>query len=198
MKTFGQIAFTPAVQAAQARAGSRDVYARMADKVPPPRGLGPAEAAFLGAADSFYLATVSETGWPYVQHRGGPPGFLKVVSPTRVAFADFSGNRQYVSVGNASKDDRASMIVVDYLNRRRLKLLGHLSFTGLGDAEASLASAVELPGYRARVERVAVFEAMAFDWNCPQHIPPRFTAEQVQAAVEPPRARIAELESLIS
>ena len=131
-----------------------------------PEGLGPAEAGFLGAADSFYLATVSETGWPYIQHRGGPRGFLKVVSPTRLSFPDFRGNRQYISVGNASKDDRASMIVVDYVNRRRLKLLGRLRFR---DPDA----AVELPGYPARVERVAVLDVEAMDWNCPQHITPR-------------------------
>jgi predicted pyridoxine 5'-phosphate oxidase superfamily flavin-nucleotide-binding protein len=181
MKTFGEIAFTPAVQAAQAREGSREAYARMADKRLRPEGLGPAEADFLASTDSIYLATVSETGWPYVQHRGGPPGFLKLVSPTRVAFADFGGNRQYVSVGNVSRDDRASMIVVDYVNRRRLKLLGRLRFTALGEADPRLVSAVELPGYRARVERVAVFDAEAFDWNCPQHIPRRFTAEQVRS-----------------
>ena len=195
MKTFAEIAFTPAVQAAQEHDGSRDAYARMADKRLRPEGLGPAEAEFLGAADSFYLATVSETGWPYVQHRGGPSGFLKVISATRIAFADFRGNRQYVSVGNVSKDDRASMIVMDYVNRRRLKLLGRLRFGGLDDADPELASAVELPHYRARVERIAVFDVEAFDWNCPQNITQRFTAAQVEAAVKPLRARIAQLES---
>ena len=159
MKTFGEIAFTPAVRAVQERYGARGAHARSARE-----GLGPDEAEFLGAADSFYLATVSETGWPYVQHRGGPRGFLKVVSPTRITFPDFRGNRQYVSVGNASKNDRASMIVVDYARRRRLKLLGRLQFHE---------GAVELPGYAARVERVAVVDVEAFDWNCPQHITPR-------------------------
>ena len=129
-------------------------------------GLGRREAEYLAAADSFYLATVGETGWPYIQHRGGPRGFVKVASPTRITFPDFSGNRQYISVRNASKDDRASMIVVDYTNRRRLKLLGRLRFH---DPDGSL----ELPGYPARVERIAVLEVEAFDWNCPQHITPR-------------------------
>ena len=173
MKTFGEIAFTPAVQAAQERDGSRAAYTRVAHESRRPAGLGPAEADFLRATDTFYLATVSETGWPYVQHRGGPPGFLKVVSPTRIAFADFRGNRQFVSVGNVSRDDRASMIVVDYANRRRLKLLGHLSFADLGEADPELVLEVELPDYPARVERVAVFDVAAFDWNCPQHIPHR-------------------------
>jgi len=165
MKTFAEVAFTPAVQAAQERYG-----ARMARKGVAPEGLGPAEGEFLGAADSFYLATVSETGWPYIQHRGGPRGFLKVIAPTRLAFADFRGNRQYVSVGNASRDDRASMFVMDYVARRRLKLLGRLGFH---DQDAELARIVALPDYPARVERIAVFDVEAFDWNCPQHITPR-------------------------
>lgn len=158
MKTFAEIAFTPAVQAAQERHGSR-----IARKGAAPAGLGELEVEYLAAADSFYLATVSETGWPYVQHRGGPRGFLKVVSPTRLSFLDYRGNRQYVSVGNASRDDRASMIVMDYVNRRRLKLLGRLKFREAGN------------------ERVATFDVEAFDWNCPQHITQRFTVEQIEA-----------------
>ena len=164
MKTFAEVAFTPAVQAAQERYGSR-----MVRKTVAPEGLGRIEAEFLNAADSFYLATVSETGWPYIQHRGGPRGFLKVVSPTRMTFPDFRGNRQYVTVGNATKNDRASMFVMDYDHRRRLKLLGRLRFH---DPEGT----VELPGYPARIERIAVFDVEAFDWNCPQHIAPRVRA----------------------
>jgi uncharacterized protein len=189
MKTFGEIAFTRAVQAAQERDGSRAAYSRVADASRRPAGLGPAEADFLRATDSFYLATVSETGWPYVQHRGGPPGFLKIVSPARIAFADFRGNRQFVSVGNVSRDDRASMIVVDYANRRRLKLLGHLSFAELGEADPELVFEVELPDYPARVERVAVFDVAAFDWNCPQHIPHRVTSSPARSAAAGGRRR---------
>ena len=176
MKTFADLAFTRAVRAEQERHGSREAYARAAAKLGA-EGLGPDEAEFLAAADSFYLATVGETGWPYVQHRGGPRGFLKRISPSRIAFADFRGNRQYVSVGNASMDDRASMIVMDYVHRRRLKLLGRLRFHDLAVAEPALVSAVALPGYRARAERVAVFDVEAFDWNCSQHITQRFTKE---------------------
>jgi predicted pyridoxine 5'-phosphate oxidase superfamily flavin-nucleotide-binding protein len=161
MKTFGEIAFTPAVQAAQEHYASRT-----AGKGVAPQGLSVVEAEFLAAADSFYLATVGETGWPYIQHRGGPRGFLKILSPTRIAFADFRGNRQYVSVGNVAKNDRASIIVVDYVNRRRLKLLGRLRFD---DASAG----ADLADYPARVERIATFDIEAFDWNCPQHIRPR-------------------------
>lgn len=177
MKPFGDIAFTPAVQALQAKHGSRGTYARMQGEAGPGDGLGPREAAHLAAADSFYLATIGETGWPYVQHRGGPPGFLRVLSPTRLAFADFRGNRQFVSAGNAAADDRASLIVVDYPNRRRLKLFGRLRFTDVAAAEPGLVAAVELPHYRARVERVAVIDVEAFDWNCPQHITPRTRRE---------------------
>jgi uncharacterized protein len=173
MKTFAEIAFTTAVQAAQERYGSR-----MARKGVAPEGLGPVEAGFLGETDSFYLATVSETGWPYVQHRGGPRGFLRVITPARIAFADFRGNRQYVSVGNVAKDDRAAMIVVDYVNRRRLKLLGRLRFHDRGAVDAALAAVADLPGYPARVERIALFDVEALDWNCPQHITQRFTADQ--------------------
>jgi predicted pyridoxine 5'-phosphate oxidase superfamily flavin-nucleotide-binding protein len=195
MKTFGEIAFTPAVQALQAAAGSRTAYARMAAEGQPGAGLGEREAAFLSDADSFYLATVGETGWPYVQHRGGPRGFVKVISPARIAFPDFRGNRQYVSAGNVSRDDRVSLIVMDYANRQRLKLLGRLRFEDVGDADPELVFAVELPDYRARVERVAVIDVEAFDWNCPQHITPRYTLAEVEAASRPLHERIAALEA---
>ncbi len=183
---FAEIAFTPAVRALQEQRG-----ARAHDAHPPARGrvpaeLGARESTFLSRADSFYLATVSETGWPYVQHRGGPRGFLRVYSPTRLVFPDFAGNRQYVSAGNAAGDDRASLIVVDYVNRQRLKLFGHLRFVDLAQADPALVAAVELPGYRARVERVATIDVEAFDWNCPQHITQRFTLEQLAAAARGP------------
>ena len=194
MKSFGEIAFTPAVQALEAAHGSRGAYARIAAQGGP-AGLSERETDFLAATDSFYLASVSETGWPYVQHRGGPRGFLRVVSPTRLAFADFGGNRQFVSAGNVSRDDRVSLFVMDYANRPRLKLLGHLRFEDIAGADLKLVSAVELPGYRARVERIATIEVEAFDWNCPQHITPRYTLEQVEAASQPLHERIAALEA---
>ncbi|HSA89133.1 MAG TPA: pyridoxamine 5'-phosphate oxidase family protein [Burkholderiales bacterium] len=181
MKTFAEVAFTPAVQDRQAAWGSRAAYARMQAGSPGPEGLGEPETEFLSSADSFYMATVSETGWPYVQHRGGPPGFVKVLSPTRIAFADFRGNRQYVSAGNASRNGRVALILVDYARRRRLKLLGHLRFEDIGAAEPGLAALVELPGYRARVEHVALIDVEAFDWNCPQHITERFTRAEFAA-----------------
>jgi predicted pyridoxine 5'-phosphate oxidase superfamily flavin-nucleotide-binding protein len=173
MAHFAGIAFTPAVQQLQERDGSRGQYARMQARDAGDAALGENEAQFLQQADSFYLATVSETGWPYVQHRGGPHGFLRVLSPQRIAFADFRGNRQHVSEGNAARNDRAAIIVMDYENRRRLKLLGHLRFVDIGEAEPALARAVELPGYAAKVERIALIEIAGFDWNCPQHITQR-------------------------
>ena len=198
MKTFAEIAFTPAVQALQEADGSRSSYARLQAESLPADGLGDREARYLAAADSFYLATVGEGGWPYVQHRGGPAGFLKVISPTRIAFADFRGNRQLVSAGNASKDDRVSLIIMDYANRQRLKILARLRFLSLSDAEPALVSAVSLPGYRAPVERIAVMDVQAFEWNCPQHITERFTLDQIEASVKPLRERIIQLEAEVN
>jgi uncharacterized protein len=198
MKTYAELAFTPAVQQLQEQHGSRDAYARMHRPAEREEGLGPREAEHLAGADSFYIATVSETGWPYVQHRGGPRGFLRVLSPTLLAFADFGGNRQFVSVGNATRDDRASLIVMDYGRRRRLKLLGRLRFQSIDDADATVVSATEVPGYRARVQRVGLIEIEAFDWNCPQHITQRFTVEEVEAVARPLQERIRALEAEVA
>jgi predicted pyridoxine 5'-phosphate oxidase superfamily flavin-nucleotide-binding protein len=195
---FADIAFTPSVQAAQEKYGSRAQCARLQGRAAAPEDMGEAEAEFLARADSFYLASVSETGWPYVQHRGGPRGFLQVVSRHRLAFPDFRGNRQYVSVGNAAHDDRAALIVMDYAQQRRLKVLGRLRFADLADADPELARAVIQRDYPARVERIATIDVEAFDWNCPQHITPRLTLEQIDEAVQPLRARIAELEAEVS
>jgi predicted pyridoxine 5'-phosphate oxidase superfamily flavin-nucleotide-binding protein len=181
-RSFADIAFTPAVKEQQQRYGSRARYARMEAGAQPGGGLGEREAEFLARADSFYLATLSETGWPYVQHRGGSPGFLKVLSPERLGFADFRGNLQYVSAGNASRNERASLIVMDYVERRRLKVFGTLRFIAIADADAELVRRLEPADYRARVERIALIDVVAFDWNCPQHITQRFTLEQIKAA----------------
>jgi len=147
-----------------------------------PDELTDGEREFIESRNSFYISSVSETGWPYVQHRGGPPGFVKLLSPRQIAFADFGGNRQYVSAGNVLRDDRASLIFVDYAQRRRLKMFGHLRFIPIAEAEPALLRKVKLPGYRARIERVARIEVVAFDWNCPQHIPHRFSREEIAAA----------------
>lgn len=196
---FADIAFTPSVKAAQQREGSRAGYARSFEG-PGERfsdRLGEQEAGFIAAQRSVYLATVSETGWPYVQHRGGPAGFLKVLDDKTLAFADFAGNRQLVSVGNLAVNDRVALILVDYAERVRLKLLGRLSVRDLGVANPLYAQLVS-PGYPARVQRAFVIQVEALDWNCPQHIPQRFDAEDVHRALAERDARIAELEARLA
>ena len=191
---FAELAFTDRVRTLQEQEGSRASYARFEGGEAHHHRLGPAEAAFLAARDSFYLATVSETGWPYVQHRGGPPGFLKVLGERTIGFADFRGNRQYVSLGNLGGDDRVSLILVDYPHRRRLKILGHAR--AVEDPATVARLAVE--GYPAKVERGLLIEVAAFDWNCPQHLTPRFTEAEIAAAAAPLHARIAELEAALA
>lgn len=195
---YAEIAFTPAVRAAQSKDGSRSAYARLEVAGGPNDALGAREAAFLAQADSLYLASIGETGWPYVQHRGGPVGFLRVLTATRIGFADFRGNRQLVSAGNVSVNDRVSIIVVDYANRQRLKLLGRLAFVDARAADPDLLAALATAEYPGRVERLALVEVAAFDWNCPQHIPLRFSEAQVQARMRPLEARIAELEDALA
>jgi predicted pyridoxine 5'-phosphate oxidase superfamily flavin-nucleotide-binding protein len=190
-ESFGSLAFTPTVKALQERHGSRQRYARVERS--PYHGLGPDETAFIAERDSFYMASVSETGWPYVQHRGGPKGFLKVIDQNTIAFADFRGNRQYVSTGNLMKDDRVALIMIDYPRQERLKILGHAKILE-GTEAGELVARVSEPGYKAVVERVFVIEIEAFDWNCPQHITPRFTVEQIQESLASYEKRIAELE----
>lgn len=191
---FFDLAFTPSVQAEQSRRGSRAAYASAARGPRPDVDLlSENEAAFISERDSFYLATVSETGWPYVQHRGGPAGFVRVLDERTIGWAEFGGNRQYVSAGNTAADDRVSLFLMDYPNRQRLKLLGCLR-SYEPDERPDLAERLALPGYKARVERLVTVTVEASDWNCPQHITPRFTEAEVKAAVTPLHARIAELE----
>ena len=191
---FAAIAFTPTVRQVQTALGSRAAYARMDDAPGDSnRELTETEAAFVAARDSFYMATVSETGWPYVQHRGGPPGFVRVLDDRSIGFADFRGNRQYVSVGNLMTDDRVSLFFMDYPRRTRLKMFGRARLIGLDD-QATLAR-LEMPDYRARVERGFVITVEGFDWNCPQHITPRHTADEMRAATASLNRRIAELEA---
>ncbi len=196
---FADIAFTPSVKAAQERDGSRAGYARnfeTGDEVFNDR-LGEAEIEFISAQRSFTMATVSETGWPYLQHRGGPRGFLKVLDDRTLAFADFAGNRQLVSVGNVAGNDRVALILIDYANRVRLKLLGRLSVSDWAAHDPQATRLLE-PGYRARAQRVMTIKVEAFDWNCPQHIPVRIDADDVQQALDARDARIAALEARLA
>lgn len=189
---FAKLAFTPAVQALQTRFGSRSAYARM-DGEDGAR-LGPEEALFLSQRDSFYLSSVSETGWPYLQHRGGPPGFLRVLNSQQLAFADFKGNRQYITVGNLSQNNRVALLLMDYPNRARLKILGRAQVT----EDPTILQQLSMEGYKAKVERGILIEVDAFDWNCPQHITPRYTLPEIEAANAPLRERIRQLEAEIA
>ena len=188
MSGFAKLAFTPAVQAEQARHGSRAAYARVESTDDAEPALGEEEAAFVAERDSFYLASVSETGWPYLQHRGGPKGFVRVLDPRTLGFADFRGNRQYVTLGNVRKDDRVALMFVDYPGRMRLKILAHASIVTEADAPERMARLL-VPGYEARVERGFLLRVEAYDWNCPQHITPRYTEEELRLLAADPRPR---------
>jgi predicted pyridoxine 5'-phosphate oxidase superfamily flavin-nucleotide-binding protein len=196
---FADIAFTPSVKAAQQRDGSRAGHARNfeGDAEVFNNRLGEAEAEFIAAQRSFYMATVSETGWPYLQHRGGPRGFLKVLDEKTLAFADYAGNRQLVSVGNLAVNDRVALILVDYAQRVRLKLLGRLAVKDIAPQDVLARSLID-PAYRARAQRAMVITVEGFDWNCPQHIPMRLDADDVQRALDERDARIATLEAQLA
>ena len=184
---------TPSVRAAQAANGSGDLWdnfkgRRIFDH------FSDNETAFIAERDSFYMATVSENGWPYVQHRGGPRGFLKLLDEKTLAFADFRGNRQYISLGNIAANDRVALILVDYPNRARLKILAHMEARDLTTAP-ELAERLSLPRYKGKVERAFVLHLETFDWNCSQHITPRFTMADIEPAVSSLQGRIAELQA---
>ena len=190
---FLDIASTPAVRAAQEANGAADFWAnfhgdRLSDR------FTEAEAAFIAERDSLYMATVSESGWPYVQHRGGPPGFIRILDEKTLAIADFRGNRQYISTGNLTANDRAALILMDYPHRRRLKIYAHIEARDLA-ADPELAAKLTLPDYRAKVERGLIMHLAAFDWNCPQHITPRFSEAELAPALAPIRARLEALEA---
>jgi predicted pyridoxine 5'-phosphate oxidase superfamily flavin-nucleotide-binding protein len=193
---FMEVATTPAVRAAQQHyyGGGPKVAPETAGERTP---LGPEEVAFITERDSFYLATVSETGWPYLQHRGGPPGFLRVLDEHTLAFADLKGNRQLLSTGNLSGgNDRTALFLMDYPQRTRLKIIGHARVLDAGE-EPELARRVAPDDVLlARTERVFVVDVVSFDWNCAQYITPRHTMEDIELHVAAPlRARIAELEA---
>jgi uncharacterized protein len=190
---FLDIASTPSVRAAQAEMGADHFWSDFSGDRTMDR-FTESEKAFIAERDSFYMATVSEIGWPYVQHRGGPAGFLKVVDDRTLAFADFAGNRQYISTGNLAANDKACLFLMDYPRRARLKIYAHVEKVALAD-DPDLAAIVRDPGYRGRAERVFRLRLEAFDWNCPQHITPRFTEKEVSAAVRPLQERLAALEA---
>jgi len=195
--TFLHTMFGPGSRALQEAAGSRLSYARMESGAGGADVLTAGEVDFIEVRDSFYMASVSEDGWPYIQHRGGPAGFLRSLGSNRIGFADYRGNRQYLSTANIAADDRVALFLMDYPNRRRLKLIGHAHSSDNPDA----IEALMVSGYPAFAERVFVIDIVGFDWNCPQHITPRFTAEDIQRETQPLldeiarlRARVAHLE----
>ena len=188
---FMQTVLTPSVLAAQDHYFGRHA---VVDSAPGRDPLTAEERAFIEARDSFYMATVTEGGWPYVQHRGGTPGFLRVVSPTQLAFADYKGNRQMLSTGNLAANDRVALFLMDYPRRERLKILGHARVEDARQHPELVAQFAE-PAARGLVERLFLIDVLSFDWNCPKYIIPRYTAAEVEAAVPPLKRRIAELEA---
>lgn len=191
-RAYSDIAFTQAVRALQTRLGSRAAYAALDRTEDRRHQLSEHEAEFISERDGFYQATVSETGWPYVQFRGGPAGFLKVLDASTLAYGDFRGNRQYISVGNLGGNDRISLMLMDYASRQRLKILGRVRLVSEAEDPALMAQ-LRLPGYRAQIERAFVIDIEAYDWNCPQHITPRFTETEIEQAVQPLRDELEQL-----
>lgn len=188
---FLEVAVTPSVRAAQADMGVDQIWLGTHNR--PSDAFTDDEIAFIASLDSFYMASVSETGWPYVQHRGGKIGFLKVIDRQTMAFADYRGNRQYISAGNLAANDRACLFLMDYVRRARLKIYVHVERLAL-DADPELTELVSDQTYKGRPERVFKLRLEAFDWNWPQHITPRYTEQQVEQAVAPLRERLQRLE----
>lgn len=195
MSRFDTETFTPAVLAAQ-----REAYGRSAPTDPeaPPDRLGPDESAFIVLRDSFYMATVGKDGWPYLQHRGGEAGFLHVLDPSTLAFADLEGNRRLVSTGNLAGNDRVALLLMDYPHRARLKLLGRVQVLDQDDDPVLLRRLAPTAALRRRVRRIFRIEIVGVDWNCAAYITPRFTEAEVAEAVRPLHARIAELEAALA
>ncbi len=194
-KNFAEIAFTDAVKELQEKHGSRGSYERM-EKFNVIDGLTHSEASFIENRDSFYLATTGKKGFPYIQHRGGPKGLLKVLDSKRLGFIDFIGNKQYVSVGNMSTNNNVSLIMIDYPSRTRLKIFAKSEIVELKD-NSELYNSLDLEDYKFRPERMMIFQIEAYDWNCPQHITPRYTVKEIEQAFKSQQKYIAKLETQI-
>jgi hypothetical protein len=190
-RKFTEIAFTPAVKAAQERQGSREIYDRFEKSGPANDTVTPEIEEFIDRLDGFYLGTVSSSGYPYIQFRGGKPGFLKVLDKKTLGFADFKGNVQYITVGNLSENNKAFLFLMDYRHRKRLKIWGRAKYV---ESDLELIERLQVPEYQAEIERVILFEIEAWNWNCPQHIPIRYSESEVAAL----KNRIAELERLLA
>lgn len=188
--------FTKSVKRAQEHYGARENYARIEANSKPKRfeGLGDLEKDFIESRDGFYMATVNDEGQPYIQFRGGPAGFLKVIDDKTLGYADFRGNLQYISVGNLAANDRAALFLMDYVHQWRLKILARIEVKDAAEA-GELIEKLRMPDYKATIERAMTLHVEAFDWNCPQHITQRFTVEEIKSIIAPVYARIDELES---
>ncbi len=182
-QNFTQFAFTDSVKAAQEEYGSRKAYQRMEDNGPDQSEMFQREMAFISQRDSFYMSTVGENGWPYVQFRGGPKGFLKVLDQQTLAYADFRGNMQYISTGNIKANRKTALILLDYPTRTRLKVWAESEILN-PDEHPDLLEKLTDPNYTAKIERIVVFRIQAYDWNCPQHITPKFTIDEFKALVK--------------
>jgi uncharacterized protein len=194
-RRFAELAFTPLVKEHQRKHGSRYLYERVEQSSNLGDRLGPQEQEFVRERDGFYMASVSETGWPYIQYRGGPKGFLRVLDDATLGFADLRGNTQYISVGNLQHDNRVALFLMDYASQSRLKILGRAKIHE-GDAEAQKwIDTLRMPGEKSPTERALLIHVEAFDWNCPQHITPRYTEAELAKTLGPMRRRLAELEA---
>lgn len=194
-RKFGEIAFTPEVQAAQTQRGSRQTYERYIANGPANDTITPKLEEFIAQLDGFYLGTVSSNGYPYIQFRGGSPGFLKVLDEKTLGFADFSGNVQYITVGNLAGNDKAFLFLMDYRHRKRVKIWGRAEFV---EGDSALIERLKVPGYPTEIERAILFHVEATSENCPQHIPIRYSEAEVASMLQPLRDRIVELEQQLS
>lgn len=193
-RRFAELAFTPLVKEQQEQHGSRRQYARMEQMGEVDDQLGPYERKFVQERDGFYMASVSETGWPYIQFRGGAKGFLHVLDESTLGFADLRGNKQYISTGNLQHDNRVALFLMDYPTQSRLKILGRVTVHEGDAAAADLIQNLRMPGEKSVPERAVTIHVEAFDWNCPQHITPRYTQEELEEILTPVRKRLAALE----
>ncbi|CAC9974591.1 pyridoxamine 5'-phosphate oxidase family protein [Flavobacterium panici] len=192
---YGQLAFTDTIKKMQEEAGSRSAYDRM-EKMSVVDGLTENEINFISDRDSFYMASFGENEYPYIQHRGGPAGFIKVIDDKTIGIVDFSGNRQYISTGNISKNEKVALIMISYPQRARLKLYAKAKIVNL-EENKELYDILKPEDYKFRPERMMVFEIQAYDWNCPQHITPRYTTEEIEQALLPQKKYISDLENRV-
>ena len=194
-RRFAELAFTPLVKEQQKKHGSRRQYERVEQSIIAGSELGPDEQEFIRTRDGLYMASVSESGWPYIQYRGGSKGFLRVLDEQTLGFADLRGNKQYISLGNLQHDDRVALFLMDYPSQSRLKILGHVEFHEDDASAKELIETLRVPEEKTPAERAVLIHVEAFDWNSPQHITPRYTQEELAEILEPMRRRLEALEA---